>query len=129
MPAIAPATEAGEDFEETLRQPIAGLGSVMVGTSLFLVLRGANTDTLKVRFMLNIRGQPGVQTLLFYLIARRRATGGRFLIHLVDGNGYANGVRRRRHMGSPDAVEKVAPRDGPHSLLGCIGEEHRVLIG
>ena len=25
MPAIAPATEAGEDFEETFRQPIGGL--------------------------------------------------------------------------------------------------------
>ena len=32
-------------------------------------------------------------------------------------------------MGPPDAVEKVAPRDGPHSLLGRIGEERRVLIG
>jgi hypothetical protein len=35
---MAPATEAGEDFEDTLRQPMDGRGSVVVDTSLILVL-------------------------------------------------------------------------------------------
>ena len=38
MPAMAPATEAGEDFEETLRQPMVGLGSEVLDTSLILVV-------------------------------------------------------------------------------------------
>ncbi len=52
MPAMAPATEAGDDFDETFRQPISGLcsGAVMH------ILRRLSTLLVRLAYVQYARG-------------------------------------------------------------------------